>query len=274
MGQDASTRVAGEATPLERLSAAGRRMRREKGIALPGQTAGNDDTLGLIGSPMTVEQMEKASCRAILSLFSELPDATGFDHPRNWMRGGSVQASQALGELAKRQPSKVIEVLREFKAGQHKVPAAHGIQGLSEAAAVAPQVIVNLIHTLDKAGFQSPDFRWMVAWVLDRLASRAKGLPDKTCDMLESWLEPVPQIPTGESVPETSEDEAIQPAQGAKRPRSPVITQRVCFGGSVAAVFSAGKLSVSQGTHFWFALPGCARYGAVACDSRKAPCRA
>lgn len=205
------------AFPLERLSVAGRRMRREKGIALPGQTPGNGDTFGLIGSPMTVEQMEKASCRAILNLFSELPDATGVAHPRNWMRGGSVQASQALEELAKRQPSKVIEVLREFKAGQHEVPAALGIHGLSEAAGVAPHVVVDLIHTLDKAGFQSPDFRSTVAWVLDRLAFRAKGLPDKTCDMLESWLEPVRQDPTGESVPETSEDKAIQPAPGAKR---------------------------------------------------------
>jgi hypothetical protein len=205
------------AFPLERLSVAGRRMRREKGIALQGQTSENDDTFGLIGSPMTVESMEKASCRAILNLFSELPDTTGFNHPRNWMRGGSLQASQALGELAKRQPSKVIEALREFKAGQHEVPAAHGIQGLSEAVGVAPQVIVDLVHTLDKAGFQSPDFRWTVAWVLDRLASRARGLPDKTCDMLESWLAPVPDAPAGESVPETSEDKPIQPAQGVQR---------------------------------------------------------
>src|ERR1039457_3288393 len=205
------------AFPLERLSLAGRRMRKEKGIALQSPTSENDGTFGLIGSPMTVERMEKASSREILNLFSELPDATGFDHPRNWMRGGSVQASQALGELAKRQPSKVIEVLRNFKAGEHEVPAAHGIQGLSEAPGVTPRVVVDLVHTLDKAGFQSPDFRWTVAWALERLSLRAKGLPDKTCHMLESWLEPFREIPAGQSVPETPEYKPVQPAQGAQR---------------------------------------------------------
>jgi hypothetical protein len=205
------------AFPLERLSVAGRRMRREKGIALRSQTSSNDDTFGLIGSPMTVESMEKASCRAISNLFSELPDATGFDHPRNWMLGGSFQASQALGELAKRQPTKVIEVLRDFKAGQHEVPAAHVIQGLSETAGVAPKVVFDLVHRLDKAGFQSPDFRWTVTGALDRLSSRAKGLPDRTCDMLESWLEPFHEVPADQPAPEASEDKPIDPAESAVR---------------------------------------------------------
>jgi hypothetical protein len=186
------------AFPLERLSLAGRRLRREKGIALRERApTKSDEEMHIIGSPMTVESMEKASTDAILRLFTELHDGTGFDHPRDFMRGGSVQASQAFGELAKRKPDKALAIVREFKPGMHESPAAQAIQAFSKATEVPAGLVLELVHKLDKAGFRSSEFRQSVSWALTDLSARVHGLPEQTCKLLECWLEP----PEKEAIP-------------------------------------------------------------------------
>jgi len=241
------------AFPLERLSMAGRRLQREKGIALRRQPYGSDDIGGAIRSPMSVESMEKASKEAILRLFTELQDATGYEHPRDPMRGGVVQAAQAFGELAKRQPQKAIEIVREFKAGQHEFPAAEAIQALSKAADVTPRLVLDLVHRLERAGFRSSEFRLRVCWALTDLSARGKGLPDETCEVLESWLEPVRKGTISPPAADASVDGGLfGRAKHANRRKSAERPTSILWGLGGIGFFAQGNYSILRALTYGF----------------------
>ena len=96
------------AVPAEKLSAATKKLREEEEIALP-DTPDYDSRItgGLIGSPLSAEQMGKAADEDILNLFAVLSDETGSRHPRSPWRGGGFQASQGsvlLPRITRRAP--------------------------------------------------------------------------------------------------------------------------------------------------------------------------
>ena len=242
------------AFPLDRLSAAGRRLRQEKGIALPTlPDSDGGDRPGIIGSPMSTESMQKASKESILGLFSELQDATGDTHPRDWMRGGAVQAAQAFGKLAEKQPQKVIEILREFKAGQQELPAAEAIVGLSKVPDLAPQLVLELVQKLDRAGFRSSEFRRRVSWALTDLSDRGKGLPDETCELLESWIEPVRRCAIDPAATAASESggwfNKAEDAGAKKRAERPM---SMLWGHGMLGFFAQGNYSILRALTYGF----------------------
>ena len=59
---------------------------------------------GFVGSPIAAHNLALASDVDILNAFREIPDASGWDHPKQWMKGGNIQLSREFAEFAKKDP--------------------------------------------------------------------------------------------------------------------------------------------------------------------------
>ena len=138
-----------------------------------------------IVSPVSHVEMASQSDEEILGLFDRLHDATGGHDPRDWMRGGSQQASGEFRDFAKLHPVRAAAVLTRLRHADQQRPAAYGVQGLAEAGRPVAEV-VELVRRLDERGFTGQEFRATVASALSSLG-RPKGLPESACELLERW---------------------------------------------------------------------------------------
>ena len=179
--------------PFERLSPQGKRHVREEERALP-HTPDSDQTLGeaqFVESVMSAEQMGKATDDEILTLFKELTDDTTFHHPRPSKLldhvGGSIQASSAFADFAKKAPDRALKIIRKFEAGITERPAGAALAELGQSN-VSPAALIASIRDLDSRGFDSEHFRAHAARCLREVARRAGGLDDATCALLERWI--------------------------------------------------------------------------------------
>ncbi len=178
------------AFPVECLSSETAKLLEEEERALPhtqnwdmGETEG-----GVIGSPVSPDQMQKASDANLLHFFDELHDGTGGDHPRHLLKGGAIEASRAFGEFAKANRQRALQLLERLQPGRHERYAAEALRVMSEADQRDASNLIHAIHELDVRGFQSVDFRFGAAWCLAKLAPEIGGLDAKTCRLLEAWL--------------------------------------------------------------------------------------
>lgn len=194
-----------KAFPRDRLSATGLEYVRQEDRAFP--DVGNEDLRSVVRavvSPMSSEQMEKATDEHILTLFDELTDDTGWDHPtrRNTdFAGGSVQASREFAIFASRSPERALSLIRRFQAGKTERPAATALAELAKGE-VDPIELITCVQELDDRGFRSVEFRTDAARCLGDVARRASGLDDEICGLLESWIddwEPVADTNSGDS---------------------------------------------------------------------------
>lgn len=142
---------------------------------------------GFIGSPMAASQMALASEENILELFKELPDTTEWDHPKGWLRGGSIQASRAFAEMAKSDPKKAISVILALPLDAQR-PAGYAIDEIAGLEGEYSSCLFEIISTLEERGFATAEYRVSVASALSKLAGRNNGLPDSMLTILESWL--------------------------------------------------------------------------------------
>ena len=203
-----------KAFPSDRLSEAGLQHVSQEERAFPGLR--NEDRrshVGWVGSPMSSEQMERATDGQILALFEELTDDTGWEHPkRRKFRpvGGSVQAAREFASFASRSPRRALTVIRGFQAGKTERPAGAALAELAKGDA-DPVELISCVQELDDRGFRSIEFRTDAARCLGDVARRARGLNDKTCELLESWIdewEPVADTDSADSVNGSAKDVA------------------------------------------------------------------
>ncbi|WP_162159611.1 ATP-binding protein [Cystobacter fuscus] len=180
------------AFPAEQLSTKGRRHLQEEERAMP---YAQDEYTGVglvsIGSPMSAEQMQKATDDEIVALFDRLTDSTKWDHPkRSWKNyvGGSIPASREFGAFAKLQPSRALRIIERFRPGLQERPVGATLTELGSNDVVPAEDLIGQIHALEKRGFSSTEFREDAALCLRAIARRAKGLDDTTCALLEGWL--------------------------------------------------------------------------------------
>ncbi|MGA2270177.1 MAG: ATP-binding protein [Bryobacteraceae bacterium] len=144
---------------------------------------------GIISSPVSAEQMAKASDANLLNLFDELHDSTGWHHPRDFLKGGSLEASRAFGEFAKTNQARALQLLNQLEPGHHERYAAEAVRGISEAEQPRLEPLIRAIHQLAGRGFKTDEFRQAVAWALAKIAPTNSGLNNETCALLEGWLE-------------------------------------------------------------------------------------
>ncbi len=179
------------ALPTNRCSAEIRRMIDEEERAFPGMQNHDAHFSGAqwIGSPVSAEQMGKAADAEILNLFKELPDESAWDHPRQRMKGGAIQAGRELGGLAKIDLVKTLRIIRALEPGHNEIPVATVLRELIPAGMTATTFYELLIELEDK-GFAGPDFRRDAAYAVAGNVSREAPVPDVLIDRMEQWLVP------------------------------------------------------------------------------------
>lgn len=177
------------AIPQEYMSAACRRHVAEEERAFPGLDDADVRISGLreISSPMDASHMQRAPEEDILSLFAELTDQTQWDHPRHPMRGGVIQASRQLAELAKTAPDKAIRLIRRMSPGSNEIAVGAVLRALGESKYDAA-ALHSLILELDQTGFNSAEFRGDAANAATAVSDGDSPLPQDLFDLLETWL--------------------------------------------------------------------------------------
>lgn len=143
-----------------------------------------------IGSVMEADAMAKASDADIVHAFEELPDATGWDHPRSWAAGGNIQLARAFSTFAKSHPDRAISILAALNKDNGTRAAAYALDSLSEDA--EPGLVMDLLRDLVEREFDGTEFRHSAARALERLARRGASIDDMLLAQLESWLEASP----------------------------------------------------------------------------------
>lgn len=140
-------------------------------------------------SRMSVSQMVKASDEAILHLFAELHDDTRCWHPQYNMIVGSLLASHALQDLARRDPVRGLRIARRLEPKKHERPVGMVLRAVAQSANVEPELLFDEIAHHEQRGFNSLEYRLVVSDALTILAFTTQtGLPDSICALLQTWL--------------------------------------------------------------------------------------
>jgi len=176
------------AFPLKYMSEKTRRLLAEEERAFPNLDDRDVRFSGIrcIGSPMSVEQMTKASDEEIIGLF-DLLGSKSDNHPKDWLKGGTIQASQAFQEFAKEHPDKAISIIFKMNPKGHNMPVSYTIEGLGNSN-LSTSELFNVISALVKAGFGSDDFYFHAARAIGSRINSNTPLPDKFFEILRSWL--------------------------------------------------------------------------------------
>lgn len=176
-----------KAFPQGTLSAKTQRLVDEEVLALPHyMDSGFRIEGGIIGSPMSAEQMAKAKDDHLINLFDELPDETHFDHPRRHLMGGSVQASREFGRLAGDDPRRAVGIIRGLSPGKQERPVTAALREIAKSDYPDTEFF-ELITQLDQRGFESEEFRSEAAAALRERLREGEGLPGTVRDLLEKW---------------------------------------------------------------------------------------
>jgi nucleoside phosphorylase len=159
-----------------------------------------------IGSSMSASQFSKASDEEILNAFRKLPDATEWDHPKNWHVGGNIQLAREFAAFARNEPERAAVIIRQFTPETGTRASSLAIESMAESA--DPLLIQNLIVFLDGASFNSQEFRRTIAWGVERLVRRGVSIEESIVKLLISWLsnaEPAVAEPNDDADAEASE---------------------------------------------------------------------
>ena len=196
------------AVPFERLSPAGQRFMREEQRALS-DTPYSDPAaprMRRVDSPVSAEQMKKASDEDVIRLFEILADDTEWHHPtrmRSDLVGGSIQAAREFAEFAKAAPDRALRIMASFDPGKAERPAGEALAALGDSD-VPAGTLVECIVNLASRGFDSAPFRIDVARCLRKVARRNHGFDDHMCDLLEGWITERPSAVV-ESAPDSND---------------------------------------------------------------------
>lgn len=193
------------ALPGHRLSAAARRQVAEDERRYGSRRLGATFTGSQwIGSVMEADTMVKATDADIVHAFEELPDGTGWDHPRSWMKGGNIQLARAFSIFAKSHPDRAIRILAALNKDNGTRAAAYALDSLSEDA--KPALVMDLLRDVVDRGFDGTEFRHSAARALERLARRGAAIDDALLALLETWLNASPADEDGDK--DETDDEA------------------------------------------------------------------
>lgn len=183
------------AFPDEYLSIEAKRWRDEEIRAFPWIVDEKDeDYFGMaqiVGSPMNVEEMTRASDQNLLNLFDELANITEADY---WKRqrdlsraGGASSQAWEFGRLVKENPQRFLQIVPKLQPLRHESYAGHAIRELADTDFPVNNLI-ELVESLEQRGFVSEDFGSDTAFALEKIAERNHGLPQSILSRLENWL--------------------------------------------------------------------------------------
>lgn len=182
------------AVPIAQRSPELQRLVNEEERAFPGLEDHDVYFTGVqtIGSPVSAEQMQKATDADVLNLFSELTDESEWDHPRHRMTGGAIQAGRELASLAKKDLAKALRIVNALEPGRNEIPVASVLRELVPAG-LSATALYSLVTELEDKGFVSANFRNDAAYAIGRAVSKESPVPDALIDRMERWLIPFTQ---------------------------------------------------------------------------------
>lgn len=177
------------ALPKERLSQTTRRLVGEEERAFPSLADKDAWFSGMrrIDSPVNAEQMQKSSDEDVLHLFEELTDDHGWDHPRQSMKGGAIQAGRELAKLAETDAERAVRLVRRLQPGRNEIPVGQVLRNLAKAD-YGREALYALIEELNAKGFSSNHFRQEAAHAIEEAANAETPVPESLMELLESWL--------------------------------------------------------------------------------------
>jgi hypothetical protein len=184
-----------------------------------------------VRSPMSAEQMLRASNEHILGLFEDLTDDTEWNHRDHarFLVGGSIQASRELRAFAKTAPERALEVIQALAPGRHERPVGEALEGLVDAN-YDPDRWTALVLATESRGFMSTEFRYSVASAIQALGPKLRD--HRLADMLERWL---PTGPQGEAEGSSCSETQVDGYYGAPRRVVPTkpdeLPHAICEGG-------------------------------------------
>ena len=169
---------------------------------------------GMIGSPMSADEMVKAKDRDILKIFKDVPDKTNWDHPKHWMRGGNIQLSRAFSEFAKKDTTRALRIMEQFESNIQERAAGYALESIAELASHDQEVQATMLD-LYKREFGSEEFRTSAASALEKIAKRQTQIDPNLVDVLSEWLKGPKQLTDG-----TDEDDASEVDESRDHSRS------------------------------------------------------
>lgn len=155
-----------------------------------------------VGSPIPAKNLALASDDDILNAFKKIPDASGWDNPKDWAKGGNVQLSREFAEFAKAHPERAIRIMKRFDPNIGSRASGYALDALAETADAG--LLFEIISDLDQRGFKCEEFRDGVARAVQRMLRRDISIDDKTLAILMSWLSA--PAPMSSSEEETDDD--------------------------------------------------------------------
>ena len=141
---------------------------------------------GLIGSPIAAKNLALASDDDILNAFRNLPDSSGWDHPKDWSKGGNIQLAREFAEFAKAHPERAMRIIKKFEPDFGTRASGYAMAALAETVDAA--ALFEMLETLDRRGFNGDEFRSGAARAIQRLVERNANINDAILAMLEGWL--------------------------------------------------------------------------------------
>ncbi|MCG6541954.1 ATP-binding protein [Pseudomonas sp. KSR10] len=189
--------------PVQVLTARRRRQVEEWKVEQPALQAkrGGRRMAQFVGSPMSHDQMAKASDDAIIKMLDEVNDHTGrHEHPKHWQKGGVTELSRAFAAFAKSFPDRALRIIPRLQPDLHEQVTGAAIRELSAVAAVDAQALKILIWDAQSRGFSLTSFRHDVASAMEALAKRLKGLEGRDIELLRGWLQRDPNVLAAETL--------------------------------------------------------------------------
>ena len=229
------------ALPVDRLSKQVRRYIEEEHRRFPRENMGA--TLAgpiWIGSPMSAQNMAQATDAEVLNAFRKLPDASNWDHPKQWMKGGNIQLSREFAEFARTHPKRAIQLIQHFEPAFGSRGAGYALDAMAES--VEPKEVLELIEALSQRGFSSSEFRDSTATAVGRLIRRDVRIDDRTLSLLESWL----IEPAGKGEHDDGDDGDEDPKKTAKGKKEEEPTGSVLWGHGGISILPHGRFSILE----------------------------
>ena len=187
------------ALPEKRMTAKARRLREEEMRALPESRLGiRSGRVRSVGSFMDATKIARASDADVINAFRTVPDATGWDHPKYFMRGGNIQLSREFANFAKENPERAIHLISSLAPEFGTRAAGFALEAIAEDNAPPAQVIQLLLDVASR-GFDGVEFRSSASRAVERLVSRGIDIVPEIITLLENWLAaPILEETTGE----------------------------------------------------------------------------
>ena len=177
-----------QSLPQDRVNETVRRLIDEEVRALGDRKVGATFSgVTSVGSPMSRDAFARAADADVIHAFEELPDSTGWDHPRRFLTGGNIQLSREFAEFSKVDPQRAARLIRQFEPTFGQRAAGYAIDAMAGEA--EPSLIINLFIETVGRGFDGEEFRNSTARAIERLVRRGHPVADDVLKILEQSLE-------------------------------------------------------------------------------------